>query len=79
MSQISRKICPFRDRKPPGHQIDMTKTKLLHSILLLKQLAQRTKQRVLRSVKEKKQTTYKDEPIKITADFLTETLKAARA
>jgi hypothetical protein len=33
----------------------------------------------LKDVKEKKQITYKDKPIKITADFSTETLKARRA
>jgi hypothetical protein len=33
----------------------------------------------LKAVKEKKQITYKDEPIKIIADFSTETLKARRA
>jgi hypothetical protein len=33
----------------------------------------------LKDVREKKQITYKDKPIKITADFSTETLKARRA
>jgi hypothetical protein len=33
----------------------------------------------LKAVKEKKQITYKGKPIKITADFSTETLKARRA
>jgi hypothetical protein len=33
----------------------------------------------LKAVREKKQITYKDKPIKITADFSTETLKARRA
>jgi hypothetical protein len=32
----------------------------------------------LKAVKEKKQITYKGKPIKITADFSTETLKARR-
>jgi hypothetical protein len=32
----------------------------------------------LKAVREKKQITYKDKPIKITADFSTETLKARR-
>jgi hypothetical protein len=40
---MSRKRCPFRYRKLPGHQADITKTEHLHSILLLKQLAQRTR------------------------------------
>jgi hypothetical protein len=33
----------------------------------------------LKAVREKKQITYKCKPIKITADFSTETLKARRA
>jgi hypothetical protein len=33
----------------------------------------------LKAVREKKQITYKGKPIKITADFSTETLKARRA
>jgi hypothetical protein len=42
MSQISRKLCPFRYRKPPRHQTDLSKIKLLYGILSLKQQAQRT-------------------------------------
>jgi hypothetical protein len=38
-----------------------------------------TRERILKSVREKKQVIYKDKPIKITADFLMETLKARRA
>jgi hypothetical protein len=34
--------------------------------------------RILKAVREKKQIIYKDKPIKITADFSTETLKARR-
>jgi hypothetical protein len=33
----------------------------------------------LRAIREKKQMTYKGKPIKITADFSTEILKARRA
>jgi hypothetical protein len=33
----------------------------------------------LEAVRQKKQITYKDKPIKITADFSMETLKARRA
>jgi hypothetical protein len=38
-----------------------------------------TREGILKTVKEKKQITYKGKPIKITADFSTETLKARRA
>jgi hypothetical protein len=34
---------------------------------------------MLKTVRKKKQITYEGKPIKITADFLTETLKARRA
>jgi hypothetical protein len=32
---------PFRHRKPPGHQTDLTKIELSHSILSLKEQVQR--------------------------------------
>jgi hypothetical protein len=41
ISQTSRKFCPFRSRKPPGHQTDLTKIEPSHDILSLKQQAQR--------------------------------------
>jgi hypothetical protein len=37
------------------------------------------KERPLKTVREIKHVTYKGKPIKITADFSTETLKAKRA
>jgi hypothetical protein len=37
------------------------------------------RERILKAIREKKLITYKGKPIKITADFLTETLKARRA
>jgi hypothetical protein len=43
ISQILRKRCSFRHKKPPGHQTDVNKIEPLHSILSLKQLAQRTR------------------------------------
>jgi hypothetical protein len=35
--QILRKFCPFRYRKPPRHQTDLTKIEPSHGILPLKQ------------------------------------------
>jgi hypothetical protein len=35
-------LCPFRYRKPPGHQTDLAKIELPHDILSLKQQAHRT-------------------------------------
>jgi hypothetical protein len=60
------KTMPIKVRKPPDLQIDLTKIELPHNILSLKQQVQRLE-------------TYKGKPIKITADFSTETLKARRA
>jgi hypothetical protein len=37
-----------------------------------------TRERISKAVREKKQISYKGKPIKITADFSTETLKARR-
>jgi hypothetical protein len=37
------------------------------------------REEILKDVREKKQITYKDKPIKITADFSTESLKKKRA
>jgi hypothetical protein len=54
----------------------LTKVKCCHSILSLKQQAQR---RILQVGREKEEMTYKSKPIKITADFSMETLKARRA
>jgi UDP-N-acetylenolpyruvoylglucosamine reductase len=36
ISQISRKRCPFRYRRPSKHQTDLKKIENLHSILSLK-------------------------------------------
>jgi hypothetical protein len=36
ISQMSRKFCPFRYRKPPGNQTDLTKIEPPLSILSLK-------------------------------------------
>jgi Holliday junction resolvase RusA-like endonuclease len=45
---------------------------------MIKTTSSETRERILKAVREKKQTTYKRKPIKIKADFSTETLKARR-
>jgi hypothetical protein len=47
--------------------------------IIIKTRSTETRERILKAVREKKQITYKGKPIKITADFSTETLKARRA
>jgi hypothetical protein len=46
--------------------------------IIIKTTSSETRERILKPVREKKQVTYKGKPIKITADFSTET-KARRA
>jgi hypothetical protein len=43
--------------------------------IIIKTPSTETIERILKAVRKKKQITYKDNPIKITADFSTETLK----
>jgi hypothetical protein len=45
----------------------------------MKTTSTETRERILKSVREKKQITYKGKSIKLTADFSTENLKARRA
>jgi chromosome segregation ATPase len=47
--------------------------------IIIKPTSTETRERILKAVRKKKQITYKAKPIKITADFSTETLKARRA
>jgi hypothetical protein len=56
----------------------LAKIELPHDILPLKQASAENRERILKTVREKKQITYKGKPIKITADFSTKTLKARR-
>jgi hypothetical protein len=56
---------------------DQNRTTSQH--IVIKTTSTETRERILKAVREKKQITYKGNPIKITADFSTETLKARRA
>jgi chromosome segregation ATPase len=47
--------------------------------IIIKTTSAETREKILKSVREKKQITYKGKPIKITADFSTETVKSRRA
>jgi hypothetical protein len=76
-----KKVCPFRYREPPGHQTDLTKVCLIISPchIIIKTTSTENREKILKAVREKKQITCKSKPIKITADFSMETLKARRA
>jgi hypothetical protein len=56
---------PHQYRTTPQHNI-------------IKTTSSEARERILKAVRQKKQITYKGKPIKITADFSTETLKARR-
>jgi hypothetical protein len=47
--------------------------------IIIKTTSMETRERILKAVGEKKQITHKGKPIKIIADFSSETLKARRA
>jgi hypothetical protein len=64
---------PFRTPNRP----DQDRTSPQYGIV--KTISTEHKERILKAVREKNQITYKSKPIKITADFSTETLKARRA
>jgi hypothetical protein len=70
-----RKSYPFRYRKPPGHQTDSTKIEPPCVVLSNTE----NRERILKAVREKNQIIYKGKPIKIIADYSTETLKARKA
>jgi hypothetical protein len=59
------------------NRLDQNRTNPQH--IIIKTTSTENRQRILKAVKEKKQIIYRGKPIKITADFSTETLKARRA
>jgi chromosome segregation ATPase len=58
----------------PSNRPDQNRTTPQH--IIIKTTKSETRERILKAVRQKKQITYKGKPIKITADFSTETLKA---
>jgi hypothetical protein len=57
----------------------LTKTEPPPQHIIIKTTSTENRERILKAVREKKQITYKGKPIKITADFSKENLKAIRA
>jgi hypothetical protein len=47
--------------------------------IIIKTLSTQNKERILKAAKEKRQVTYKDKPIRITADFSTQILNARKS
>jgi hypothetical protein len=59
------------------NRLDQNRTSPWH--IIIKTTSTENRERILETVREKKQIIYKGKPIKITANFSTETLKARRA
>jgi hypothetical protein len=72
------KTMPIQVQKASEHQTDLTKIELTHDIVI-KITSTETRERILKAVREEKQITYKGKPIKITADFPSDKLKARRS
>jgi hypothetical protein len=62
--------------RTPNHQ-DQKRNTSRH--IIIKSLSTQNKERILKLAKEKRQVTYKGKPIRITADFSTQTLNARRS
>jgi hypothetical protein len=60
-----------------SNRLDQNRTSQWH--IIIKTASTENREIILKAVIEKKQITYKGKPNKITADFLTETLKERRA
>jgi hypothetical protein len=62
--------------RTPNHQDQKINTP---RDITIKTLSTQNKERILKAAKEKRQVTYKGKPIRITADFSTQTPKARRS
>jgi hypothetical protein len=58
------------------NRFDQNRTYPWH--IIIKTTSTENRERILNAIREKKQITYNSKPIKITADFSTETLTANR-
>jgi hypothetical protein len=61
-----RKFCPFRCRKPPGHQTDLAK---IEPPIAYYYTCTKNRERILKAIREKKQITFRVKSIKFTVDF----------
>jgi hypothetical protein len=59
------------------NRLDQNRTSPQH--IIIKLTSTENRERILKAVREKKQITYEGDPIKITANFSRDTLKARRA
>jgi hypothetical protein len=62
--------------RTPNHQNQKINTP---RYIIIKTLSTQNKERILKGAKKKRQVTYKDKPIRITANFSTQTPNAGRS
>jgi hypothetical protein len=72
------KVLPIQIQKASRipNRLDQNKISSWH--IIIKTTSTENRERILKAVRKKKQIMYKSKPIKITADFSTETLRARR-
>jgi hypothetical protein len=66
---------PIQLQEAFGTPSRLNQNKIAPQHIIIKTTSTENKERILKAVREKNQITYKGKPIKIIADFLTETLK----
>jgi hypothetical protein len=72
------KVMPIQveEASTTPNKLDQNRTSLQH--IIIKTTSTGNRERILKTVRKKKQITHKGKPIKITADFSTVTLKERR-
>jgi hypothetical protein len=71
------KRCQVQEASRTLNRQDQNRTTPWH--IIFKTISTEIKKRIFKAIQEKNQITYKGKPIKITADFSTETLKLKMA
>jgi hypothetical protein len=69
---------PIQVQEASRTPIRLDQNRATPSHIIIKTTSTENRERILKAVREKKQIIYKSKPIKITADFSMETLKARR-
>jgi hypothetical protein len=74
-----KKMLPIQVQEASStpNRLNQNRTSPQH--IIIKTTSTESRERILKTVREKKQITYKNKPFNITADFSMETLKARRA
>jgi hypothetical protein len=73
------KTMPIQVQEASRTQNRLDQSRTTPQYIIIKTTSTENRERILKYVREKKQITYNGKPIKITADFSKETLKARRA